>query len=151
MLHVLFQVGAADYVVAAGDVVQMESFTGATRVPGSPAHVAGLVQLRGRVLPVVDLRPRFGLAAQEPGVEARIVVVARQGRQVALLVERGREVIDLRPEEFQEPPELVSEQAAGFVRSIARRGDRVLMLLDLDRVIGTDAVPVEEGAHGAQT
>lgn len=150
MLHVTFQVGGSDYVVAAADVVQMESFTGATRVPGTAGHVAGLVQLRGQVLPVVDVRARFGLPGAERTPDARIIVVAERDRRVALLVDRAREVIDLRPEEFRAPPELVGEQAAGFVRSIAQRDRRVFMLVDLEKVIGKDPLPREE-RHGEET
>jgi purine-binding chemotaxis protein CheW len=150
MLHVMFQVGRADYVVPAADVTQMESFAGATEVPGAPPHVAGVVQLRGQVLPVLDVRARFGLAPHERSPDARIIVVERQDRRVALLVDRAREVIDLRPDEFRDPPELVSAQAAGFVRSIAQRDHRVLMLVDLEKVIGKDPLPREE-RHGEET
>lgn len=150
MLHVMFQVGGTEYVVPAADVMQMESFSGATEVPGAPPHVAGVVQLRGEVLPVLDVRARFGLAPQDRSPDARIIVVQRQERRVALLVDRAREVIDLRAEEFREPPELVSAQAAGFVRSIAQREHRVLMLVDLEKVIGRDPLPREE-RHGEET
>lgn len=150
MLHVMFQVGGADYVVSAADVMQMESFTGATEVPGSPPHVAGLVQLRGQVLPVVDVRARFGLPAHDRPPDARMIVVERQQRRVALLVDRARDVIELAADEFHDPPELVAAQAAGFVRSIAQRDHRVLMLVDLEKVIGKD--PLErEGHHGEET
>lgn len=150
MLHVMFQVGGTDYVVAAADVTQMESFTGATVVPGAPPHVAGLVQLRGQVLPVVDVRARFGLPPAERSPDARVIVVGQQERRVALLVERAREVIDLEAEEFHAPPDLVAAQAAGFVRSIAQRERRVFMLVDVERVIGKDPLPREE-RHGAAT
>lgn len=150
MLHVMFQIAGADYVVPAADVAQMESFAGATAVPGAPAHVAGLVQLRGQVLPVVDVRARFGLPPAERTSDARIIVVGRQERRVALLVDRAREVIDVKPDEFRDPPDLVAAQAAGFVRSIAQRERRVLMLVDVDRVIGKDPLPAEE-RHGAQS
>lgn len=63
VLHVVFKVDGAEYVLPAADVLQMESFTGATPVPGAAPHVAGLVQVRGRVIPVVDARLRFGLPA----------------------------------------------------------------------------------------
>lgn len=150
MLHVVFQVGGSDYVVAASDVLQMDSYSGATRVPGAPAHVAGVVQLRGNVLPVVDLRARFGLEPAERTPDARLVVVKEGSRRVALLVDRAREVIELRPEEFRAPPDLVGEQAAGFVRSIAQRDRRVFMLVDLGKVVGTEPLPREE-RHGAQS
>lgn len=149
MLHVAFQVEGSEYVLAAADVLQMESFTGATRVPGAPPHVAGIVQLRGQVLPVVDVRARFGLPPVERSADARIIVVKRGERRVALLVERAREVIDLAPDEFRAPPEVVSAQAAGFVRSIAQRDGRVLMLVDIEKVIGRDSPPREE-RHGEE-
>ena len=84
MLHVVFRVGDADYAVPASDVVQMESFTGATRVPGTAPHVAGLIQIRGRVVPVVDVRVRFGLPPAERTLDSRVVVVRDGAREVAL-------------------------------------------------------------------
>ncbi len=74
-LHVLFKVAAVDYAMPAADVLQMESFTSATRVPGTPSYVAGLVQIRGRVVPVVDLRARFELPPVTPSLDTRVVVV----------------------------------------------------------------------------
>ena len=62
-LYVVFKVGGAEYALQAETVIQLESFTGCTRVPGTSAFVAGLVQIRGRVMPVVDLRVRFGVDA----------------------------------------------------------------------------------------
>lgn len=149
MLHVMFQVGGTDYVVRAADVAQMESYTGATVVPGAPPHVAGLVQLRGQVLPVVDVRARFGLPAGERTSDARIIVVGGKERRVALLVDRAREVIDLGPDEFHDPPDVVAVQAAGFVRSIAQRDHRMLLLVDVEKVIGKD--PSQEDRHAEET
>jgi purine-binding chemotaxis protein CheW len=150
MLHVMFQVGGTDYVLPASEVAQMESFAGATLVPGAPAHVAGLVQLRGQVIPVVDVRARFGLPPAERSLDARIIVVGQQGRRVALLVDRAREVVDLVPEAFRDPPELVAERSAGFVRSIAQADSRVLMLVDVEKVIGQDPLPAE-AHHGEKS
>lgn len=140
----LFKVAGAEYVLPASDVLQMESFTGATRVPGTPVHVAGLVQIRGRVVPVVDLRVRFGLSTVEPVLDSRVVVVKRGERIVGLLVDSAREVISIPPEAFRPPPEIVAEQASGFVRAVAQVGARLVMLIDCDRVIG------EEKLHGKE-
>ena len=144
MLHVVFRVGNADYVLPALAVVQMESFGGATHVPGTPPHVAGVVQLRGRVVPVVDLRARFGLAPAERGLDARVIVVRVGERHVALLADRAREVIEVPDDAFGPTPEIIAEQAAGFVRSVAQKGDRILMLVDLERIVGRDSLPQEE-------
>lgn len=137
-LHVLFKVAGTDYVLAAADVLQMESFAGATRVPGTPAHVAGLVQIRGRVVPVVDLRVRFGLPAVEPVLDSRVVVVKQGERVVGLLVDAAREVVAIPDEAFRPPPEIIAEQASGFVKAVAQIGGRLVLLIDCDRVIGEE-------------
>ena len=136
-LHVVFKVGNADYALAAADVLQMESFTSATPVPGAAAHVAGLVQVRGKVIPVVDARKRFGLAAIEHSLNSRVVVAQCKGRTVGLLVDSAREVMKLDEAAFKPPPQLLTDQAAGFVRSVAQVNGRLLLLIDLEKVIGS--------------
>jgi purine-binding chemotaxis protein CheW len=142
ILHVVFKVSGADYVVAAADVLQMESYAGATRVPGALPYVAGVVQVRGRVVPIVDLRVRFGLPAVEPTLDSRIVVVQYHDRTVGLLVDSAREVIKLTPEQLQAPPRLVADGEDGFVKAVAHLGQRMLMLVDFVKVIGEDSIHV---------
>jgi purine-binding chemotaxis protein CheW len=137
-LYVLFQVARSHYVLDAADVLLMESFTGATEVPGSPPHVVGIIQLRGRVVPVIDLRTRFGIEPQAPSLDSRVVVVKQQERAVALLADRAREVLRLDPTRFREAPEVGADSGQGFVKSVAHAGERLLMLLDVPKVIGED-------------
>jgi purine-binding chemotaxis protein CheW len=92
-LHVLCKIADAEYVLPAADVLQMESFAGATKVPGAAAPVAGLVQIRGRVVPVLDLRLVFGFERIEPTIDSRVVVMQKDGRTVGLLVDSAREVL----------------------------------------------------------
>ncbi len=143
-LHVVFRVGAGDYALPASTVLEMESFSGATPVPGAAPHVAGLVQIRGRVIAVVDLRARFGIQAPEASLENRVVVIDHEGRRVGLLVDSAREVMMLDKEAFRPPPEVVSEQAQGFVKAVAQVGKRLLMLLDPNRVLRQEDVNVEQ-------
>jgi purine-binding chemotaxis protein CheW len=139
-LHVVFKVAGAEYVIPASEVVQMESFTGATPVPGAPPHVAGLVQVRGRVVPVVDARARFGVPPAERTLDSRVVVGLVGTRTVGLLVDSAREVVKLTPEQLQPPPPMVAEQAKGFVKAVAQVGPRLVMLIDFPRVIGEEKV-----------
>jgi purine-binding chemotaxis protein CheW len=141
-LHVVFKVAGAEYIIPASEVMQMESFTGATPVPGAPAHVAGLMQVRGRVVPVVDARARFGLPPADRTLDSRVVVGQLGSRTVGLLVDSAREVMKLAPEQLQPPPPMVAEQAEGFVKAVAQVGPRLVMLIDFSRVIG------EEKVHG---
>jgi purine-binding chemotaxis protein CheW len=141
-LHVSFRVGDSTYVVPASSIIQMESFDGATRVPGVPDYVAGLVQVRGAVLPVVDLRARFGLPRIDRTLDSRLVVIESKARRVALLVDSARDILKIAISEFEPPPDVVAKQASGFVRSVARIGEKLVMLVDCDRLIG------EENIHG---
>jgi purine-binding chemotaxis protein CheW len=136
LLHVLFKVADAQYVVPAADVLQMESFTSATKVPGAPSYVAGLVLIRGRVVPVIDVRARFGLPPVEPTLDSRIVVISEEQRTVGLLVDSAREVVQIAPAELKPPPDVLMGQSDGFVKSVAKTGDRLLMLVDCRKIIG---------------
>ncbi|XYI01470.1 chemotaxis protein CheW [Sorangium sp. So ce1128] len=142
-LHVVLKVADTEYVISAAEVLHMESFTGATRVPGTRPYVGGLIQIRGRVVPVIDLRARFGLPTIEPTLDSRVIVVQSGGRTVGLLVDSAREVVNIAAEELRPPPEVMAEESAGFVRSVAKLGKRLVMLVDVGRIIG------EEQDHGS--
>ena len=141
-LHVLCRVADADYVLPAADVVQMESFAGATKVPGAAAEVAGLVQIRGRVVPVLDLRVVFGFPTIEPTINSRVVVMSHGERTIGLLVDSAREVLKIPAADFQPPPPVIAQQTDGMVKAVAQVGPRLLMLIDSTKVIG------EEQRHG---
>jgi purine-binding chemotaxis protein CheW len=144
ILHVLFKVADTEYVLPASEVLQMESYTGATAVPGTEPYVAGLVQVRGRVVPVIDLRKRFGLPPIEPTLDTRVVVVQREERTVGLVVDSAREVVQLPADALKPPPDVLSQHGNGFVKAVAKTGQRLVMLIDFAKVIG------QEQAHAGQ-
>lgn len=144
-LHVLFKVGDADYVVPAAAVVQMDSFAAATPVPGAPPYVIGLVQIRGRVIPVVDLRVRFGLPAIARDLGSRIIVVASHERLVGLLADSAREVLQIDEATFEPPPDVIVEQSRGFVSAIAQAGKRIVMRLRFEAVITPEVLGASSG------
>ncbi|NVJ10418.1 purine-binding chemotaxis protein CheW [Myxococcus sp. AM001] len=144
VLHVVFKVDGAEYVLPAADVLQMESFAGATPVPGAAPHVAGLVQVRGRVIPVVDARLRFGLPPVERTLDSRVVVAQLGNRVVGLVVDSAREVLKLDLQQLKPPPPLVVEGARGFVKAVAQVGPRLVMLIDFPRVIGEETLDGDE-------
>lgn len=135
-LYVVFSVNGSEYSLPAETVLQMESFEGATVVPGAPGFVAGVVQIRGRVLPVVDLRVRFGGAPGERVLDNRIVVGQHGERVVGLLVDSAREVVKIARSELKPPPPLVA--SSGFVKAVAQVGKRLVMLIDFSKVIGEE-------------
>ncbi len=142
LLFVIFKVDDADYALSSDEVLQMESFSGATAVPGSEPFVAGIIQLRGRVVPVVDLRARFGLPPRATTLETRVVVGQHGERTVALVADSVREVLRIAPSEIKAPPRLVDVGGQGFVKGIAQLGPRTILVLDFAKVIGEEPIDV---------
>jgi purine-binding chemotaxis protein CheW len=138
-LHVVFNVSGAEYALPFDRVLQMESYAGATLVPGSPEYVDGIVTVRGMVVPVVDLRTRFGLPRAELNLDTRIIVTEYEGRIVALRVDTAREVLKLDVEKHQPAPSVVSERSSGFVCAVHALGKRLLLLIDLPKLLGEDS------------
>lgn len=141
-LHVTFRVGNATYALPASQVLHLESYETATHVPGAPAYVAGLVQVRGRLVPVVDLRTRFGLPPIDHSLDRRVVVIQNGTRVAGLLVDSAREVVQIDEASYEKPPEIIEEQASGFVKGVATAAQRLFLLVDVPRIIG------EELSHG---
>jgi purine-binding chemotaxis protein CheW len=139
-LHVTFRVGTAEYALDASEVLHLETFTEATHVPGAPAFVAGLVQVRGKLVPVVDLRSRFGLAPANRTLDNRVIVVKVGSRIAGLLVDSAREVLELDEASFEPPPDLLGSQAAGFVKAVITQAARLLLIVDVPRLLGEEAL-----------
>lgn len=138
-LHVGFRVGNADYAIDANDVLHLETFSEATHVPGAPSFVAGLVQVRGKLVPIVDLRIRFGLEPRERSLDNRVIVVKAGSRVAGLLVDSAREVMQLDESSFEPPPMFADNHAAGFVKAVAMQARRLLLVVDVPRLIGEEA------------
>jgi len=105
-----------------------------TRVPASPAFVEGVVNLRGRVIPVISLRKRFGLGPREADKETRIIVVEVTGTVLGLMVDAVSEVVRIKPETLEPPPRLGRVERE-YVRGVAKLEGRLLILLDIERLM----------------
>ncbi|MCX7680737.1 MAG: chemotaxis protein CheW [Anaerolineae bacterium] len=106
-----------------------------TRVPGAPAFIEGITNLRGEILPVIDLRKRFGLPAGEVTRETRIVNVMIDGMKVGLIVDGVSEVLRVAEEDVEPPSPLITGIDAAFIAAIAKVGTRLIILLDLSKVL----------------
>ena len=140
---VTFEAAGEVYGLPVLCVEEVLRVTTITRLPYAPAPVCGITQLRGRVLPVVDLRMRLGQLAAVVGPRSRIVVVSSRGRALGLLVDGAREVVKLLPSVMEAPPPEVMSEQSGFITAVYRREESVVILLDVERVL---LLPVEMGS-----
>jgi purine-binding chemotaxis protein CheW len=137
-LHVGFRVGATDYALPAADVLHLDTFDAATPVPGAPIYVAGLVHTRGKLVPVVDLRARFGLAPAERTLDSRIVVVRVGARVAGLLVDSAREVMQIDEAACEQPPDIFRTRTNEFVKAVATVTKRLVLIVDVPKIIGEE-------------
>ena len=112
-----------------------------TPVPRAPVFVKGVINLRGRIIPVVDLRGRFGMVEVEPTKETRIVVAESSATRVGLIVDSVSEVLLLPLDSVEATPGVAGADAE-YLRGIAKLGDRLVLLLELDGLFGLE----EQGA-----
>ena len=136
---VVFNLANEHYGVGIRSVDSIERLKPITAVPHTPGFVEGVTNLRGTVLPVIDLRKRFGLPAAETTKEARIVVVEVDGiQQVGMVVDAVSEVLRV-PEENVEPPSpIVASADSAFITGIAKVDKRLIILLDLNKVLSPE-------------
>jgi len=111
-----------------------------TRVPRTAHHVLGLINLRGKVIPVVDLRRKLGLPDNHDDDRARIIVVEVQGVRTGVLVDGVTEVLDITAEEVEVPPHMGEGADMAYLLGLAKIKDAVFLLMDLEGVLATDDV-----------
>lgn len=127
------------YGVEIGRIQEIIRMQPITAVPNGPAFIEGLTNLRGRVIPVMDLRRRFGLASPEPDRRTRIVVAELGSHTVGLIVDAVSEVLRVTGEQIEPPSALVTTADSTFLRGVARLDERLILLLDPAHILsGTE-------------
>jgi purine-binding chemotaxis protein CheW len=132
---VTFALAGEVYALPVSHVQEILRISTITRVPHAPHPVRGITNLRGRVLAVVDLRVRLGLAAGEIGPDSRILVADARGRSIGLLVDAARQVLKILPSAVQEPPSDVLTERTDFLRGVYHLDRDLVILLDVERVL----------------
>ncbi len=104
-------------------------------VPGAPAYVLGIINLRGNVVTVIDTRTRFGLPSTEMGESSRIIVIESEKQVVGILVDAVAEVVELREGEIDVAPNVGTEESSRYIQGVATREDGLLILVDLNKLL----------------
>ena len=135
---VVFNLANEDYGVDIGAVDGIVKMQAITKVPQAPDFVEGITNMRGEVLPVLDLRKRFGLPLSETSKDTRIVNVEVDGVKVGMVVDAVTEVLRVAEEEVEPPSPLVTTVDSAFITGIAKVDSRLIILLDLAKVLSTE-------------
>jgi purine-binding chemotaxis protein CheW len=135
---VSFNIGTEEFGVDILKVQEINRMVEITRVPQAPHYVEGVINLRGKVIPIVDLRKRFGLELKEHDKNTRIVVVDIGGNIMGMIVDSVSEVLRLPSSTIEPPPEIVTGVNSEYIKGVAKLEDRLLIFLDLSRVIDAE-------------
>ena len=142
---IAFRIGEQEFCVDIMNVREIRGWTPATPLPRSPSYMKGVINLRGIVLPIIDLGARFGLATAEPTARHVIMVAHIGNRLVGLLVDAVSDIVQLTDSTIQPTPDVASDHVKTFVQGIfAVEGGRMISLIDLEHVL-----PAESEAEAA--
>jgi purine-binding chemotaxis protein CheW len=135
---VTFTLGGEEYAVDILKVQEINRMKEITRVPNAPYYVEGVINLRGKVIPVVSLRKFFGLPEEEDRSKQKIMIMDIQGTTIGLIVDAVSEVLRISTNIVEPPPSMTSSVSSEFISGIAKLEDRLIILLDMDRLIGKE-------------
>ena len=156
-----FRIGRETFGLPISIVREIVRVPEITSVPNAPDYIEGVINLRGRIIPIVDLRKRFGEKAFEPSKKNRIVVVELETRCIGLIVNSASEVLRIPPSDIEEPHNVFREGEVSYITGVGKLNGRLVILLDLSRILqpgelgnleeiseSTAAVPVGSGRRG---
>lgn len=143
---VTFEVAGEEFAVDILAVQEINRMMALTRVPASPPAVEGVINLRGKIIPVLDLRRRFGMPVGERTDQMRIVVVEVHGRVIGFIVDSVHEVLRISSSIVEPAPAMVCSVDSEFIAGVGKLEDRLLILLDLDRLFDARLVDAANAA-----
>ena len=130
-----FLIGEEDYGIAIRHVTEIIGIQKITEVPQLPSHVKGVINLRGNVIPVMDVRLRFNLEERDYDDRTCIVVVNVDDTSVGLVVDAVQEVVDIPADDIQLPPQVSQQVNGGCIQGLGKVGDEVKILLDVEKIL----------------
>ena len=130
-----FRIGRETFGLPISIVREIVRVPEITFVPNAPDYIEGVINLRGRIIPIVDLRKRFGERVFEPSKKNRIVVVELETRAIGLIVNSASEVLRIPPSEIEEPHNVFKEGELNYITGVGKLNGRLVILLDLNRIL----------------
>lgn len=132
---IVFELSNKEYAIEIDVVQGIERVMAITRVPRTPSYVKGVINLRGVVTPVIDLRERFELEKKDLDDNTRVIIVSLESYDVGLIVDTANDIVDVPVQSIESQPEVVGSVASDFIAGIAKVDQRLLVMLELERVL----------------
>jgi purine-binding chemotaxis protein CheW len=151
--YLTFKLGEEIFALDVAEVREILDFTTVTKVPRTPSFMRGVINLRGSVVPVMDLRLKFGMSATEQTVNSCIIVVemTMEGDNVVIgvLADAVQEVIDLEPEQIEPAPRIGTKMNMEFILGMGKHNGAFMMILDIDKIFESSDLEMQEASAAA--
>jgi purine-binding chemotaxis protein CheW len=135
---VSFTLGDEEFGVDILKVQEINRMVAITRVPNTAEYVEGVINLRGKVIPIIDMRKRFGIKSKEDDKNTRIVVIELSGKVVGFVVDSVSEVLRIPRSITEPPPPIIAGIEADYITAVGKLEDRLLILLDLEKIFSVN-------------
>ncbi len=149
--YLTFQLGEEVFALDVSNVREILEFATITRVPKTPEFMRGVINLRGSVVPVLDMRLKFGLSKTEKTVDTCIIVVEvlfeGENTIIGALVDSVQEVFELEPDQIEPAPKIGTQLRTEFIKGMGKRDDHFIILLDIDKVFSSEELTIARGAE----
>jgi purine-binding chemotaxis protein CheW len=138
MQLVAFRIGKELFGVGIESIREIVRFPEVTEVPDAPAFLEGVINLRGKIVPVVNLRKRLRLSGEENTKSTRVLITENGKNMIGLHVDAVSEVLKILPEDIEAPPEMVSAIGVEYITGVAKVDERLIILLDLQKILSIE-------------
>ncbi|HLQ73851.1 MAG TPA: chemotaxis protein CheW [Bacillota bacterium] len=135
---IVFEIADEEFAIPVEKVGAIERLESITRVPQTEKFVKGVINLRGVVIPVIDLRTRFGLETKSYDESTRIIIIHLDETEVGLIVDQANDVIDISEDSIEPAPEVVDEIDIDYISGVIKIDKRLLIMIDLHRVLSIE-------------
>lgn len=135
---IVFQLADKEYAIPVSNVQGIEKLMHITRVPKTAKYVKGVINLRGVVTPIIDLRERFNLPISENVDSTRIIIIQLKEMEVGFVVDSANDVIDIPIHAIEQQPEVVGSSEEEFISGVVKIDNRLLILIHLDKVLNPE-------------
>ena len=142
---IVFQLQDEEYGIPVQQVRSIEKVEHITRVPRTASYIKGVINLRGVVTPIIDLRKRFGLIELEDTESTRMIIVSKDDIDVGFIVDAANDVIDIHSDIIEPAPEVVGSVEVEYIQGVAKLEKRLIVMIDLEEVLKTSQTPTLQG------
>lgn len=137
---VIFTLGNEKYAVNIQHISSITKYTQVTKIPDAPVYLEGIINLRGDIIPIVNLKLRFGIPAGSTNERTRIIISHVNGKTLGFIVDEAFRVMKLSEADIELAPEIIKGPSAAFVQGIGKMDGEILVLLDLEKVLNQEEV-----------